>query len=87
MRCVLKILVLKLLSDWLTGVDGKTYDPARASLLSAVAVFLFLAVWTVVYLKQPWNAQDFGIGLGAILTGGGAGVALKAKTEPKGKDV
>ncbi|BCS53300.1 hypothetical protein GSbR_21740 [Geobacter sp. SVR] len=73
----------QLLNDWLTGIDGKTFDPSRACLLAAVGVFLFLSIWAVVHLKQTWSAQDFGIGLGAILAGGGAGVALKSKTEPK----
>lgn len=73
---------MKILNDWLTGVDGKTHDPARAGLLLGIITFLFLAVWAVVMLKQTWSPQEFGIGLGGLLAGGGAAIGLKAKTEP-----
>lgn len=72
----------KLWRDCLTGIDGKTYDPARVGLLIGLATFLFLAVWALVAQKQPWGPQEFGIGFGAVLAGGGAAVGLKAKTEP-----
>ena len=71
----------KVIKDCLTGIDGETYDPARIYLAAGVAVFLGNAVLALIH-GQTWNAQDFGLGFGALLAAGGAGIALKAKTEP-----
>lgn len=77
--------VLKVIDHTLTGIDGETYDPARICLALGINVFLFLEIYNTVYLHQPFNAQDFGIGFGAILAAGGAAIGLKAKTEPQGE--
>lgn len=71
-----------IVSDCITGIDGKTVDPARLFLLLGVLVFLGNAVYAI-YKGQPWNAQDFGTGFGLLLAAGGAGIALKSHTEPK----
>lgn len=71
-----------IISDCLTGIDGKTYDPARIYLLGAVAVFFAGAVVTIWHSKTL-DFQAFGIGFGALLAGGGLGISLKSKTEPQ----
>ena len=65
----------------LTGPDGITFDPARVYLAGAVITFLAGAV-TVVVKTHALDFQGFGIGFGALLAGGGLGIAAKSKTEP-----
>jgi hypothetical protein len=65
----------------LTGPDGTTFDPARVYLAGAVIVFLAGAV-VVVIKTHALDFQSFGIGFGALLAGGGLGIAAKSKTEP-----
>ncbi len=77
----------KLWNDCLTGIDGKTYDPARVvgygSAATLVATYAFALV--IRAIGGHFDAQAAGVG-GAALLGGvaavGGGVALKAKTEP-----
>lgn len=65
-----------------TGIDGETYDPARVLWIAVSCAFVILAAYSVLH-GNPFNAQDYGVGGGAILGGGGAGVGFKAKTEPQ----
>jgi hypothetical protein len=66
-----------------TGIDGETYDPARIYGAIAVFTFLGLSIYSVVFNNSDWNAQDFGIGFGALLVGFGVGVSVKSQTEPE----
>ena len=72
---------MNILNDCITGIDGKTVDPARLYLLLAVAVFLGGAIASV-WMSHSLDFQAFGIGFGALLAGGGLGIGAKAKTEP-----
>lgn len=67
--------------DCISGIDGVTVDPARVYLLAAVCTFLAGAI-TVVIKTHALDFQAFGIGFGALLAGGGLGIAAKSKTEP-----
>jgi hypothetical protein len=71
----------RLAMDCVTGIDGKTIDPARVYLAGAVAVFLGGAI-VVVIKTNALDFQSFGIGFGALLAGGGFGISKKANTEP-----
>ena len=73
----------KFINDIFTGLDNKTYDPARVYGGAAVLTFIGLAIVSIGLNHQPFVAQDFGIGFGALLTGFGLGVSVKAHTEPK----
>lgn len=77
------MLISKILKDSITGIDGVTFDPARIYGLLAVLIFFVLAVVAVIVKNQPWDAQAYGIGFGALLAGFGLGVGLKSKTEPE----
>lgn len=73
----------------MTGPDGETFDPARVigygSALAGVGVFLFNSVWSVTH-AGAFDAASYGAGFGAVCAGimaVGAGVGLKAHTEPK----
>ena len=70
-----------ILVDMITGIDGKTVDPARVYLAGAVLTFLAGAL-TVIIKTHALDFQAFGIGFGALLAGGGLGIAAKSKTEP-----
>lgn len=71
----------RVLLDWLTGIDGKTHDPARAMLVVSVLAFIGYQGWAI-YLKAAWDAQAFGIGISTILGAGAWGIKAKANTEP-----
>lgn len=80
---------MNVLRDLFTGIDGQTLDPARVigygSAIAGMAVFLFNSVWSVMH-AGTFDAQGYGIGLGAVLGGVmavGAGVGFKAHTEPQ----
>lgn len=73
---------MRVLKDCITGIDGVTADPSRVYLLLAVLVFLAGAVVELVYTHKI-DFQTYGIGFGALLAGGGLGIAAKSKTEPK----
>lgn len=65
----------------LTGIDGVTFDISRVLLFAMGIAFIGQGIWHV-YANKTFDPQAFGIGAGALLGGGGAGIAVKAKTEP-----
>lgn len=80
---------MNIIRDLFTGIDGVTLDPARVigygSAIAGVGVFLFNSIWSVTH-AGTFDAQSYGIGLGAVLAGVmavGAGVGFKAHTEPR----
>ena len=75
----------KLLVDCFTGKDNRTFDWGRILWAMGGVAFIVYAGWEV-FKTNHFAAQDFGIGFGGILGGGGAGLALKAKIEPEPGD-
>jgi hypothetical protein len=69
-----------MIKDLFTEKDGESFCPSRLLLILGGIVFLTLAVYSVLHGKE-FNAQDFGLGYGGLLGGGGAGIALKGRTE------
>lgn len=65
----------------LTGPDNKTFDISRVLLLATSLTFLGLSIYHC-YLTRTFDAASFGMGSGAVLGGGAAGVRVKATTEP-----
>ena len=79
---------MSIFRQMITGLDGVTVDPARligyGAAVAGVVGFIFNATWAVLH-GAAWDAQSYGIGLGAVLAGVmavGVGVGAKAKTEP-----
>ena len=74
-----------IIKDCATCRDGETYDVARVILLvGSVALIAFTGI--SVWKSGAFDPSNFGIGLGSLLGGAGAGIGLKARTEPQGED-
>ena len=71
--------------DIFTESDNSTYDHIRVLAILAVVIGLSLQVWVVIRWvgpsPQPFDFQQFGIGVGSVFAGVGA--ALKLKPESK----
>jgi hypothetical protein len=66
----------------LTGADNQTYDIGRFLWAIAFVVGIGLVIASFI-TGRHFDLQQYGIGVGALLAGGGWSLALKAKTEPK----
>lgn len=75
----------KFIRDCFTVCNGQDWDLGRVLWFKAVVVFCCMAIYAIVWNKQPFNAVDVGTGLSLILAGGGAALGMKAKTEPDAK--
>jgi hypothetical protein len=69
----------KVLKDWFTEPDGKSYCLVKAIAGSGALVY-FSATMIHVYINHAFDYQAFGIGLGAIMGGAGAGLMMKKDT-------
>lgn len=70
----------KLFSDIFTEKDGETICVGRFLWIWGAFLFFTLAAWAVFHGKE-FDPQNYGVGLGGVLAGGGAGVALKGRNE------
>lgn len=68
-----------------TGIDGESYDLGRILWAKISLVYCGLSIYDVINVAH-FDPQQWAIGAGAILAGGGGSLALKAKTEPPIKD-
>lgn len=73
--------IFKFLKDLLTGIDGESFDIGRVLWALAFLVGLGLAVYCTV-MGKPFDLQQYGIGVGALLLAGGGSLRLKSSTEP-----
>ena len=74
------------LKDIVTGIDGVSYDIVRVLAVLGVAEALGLAAYVVVIKGQPFDLQNYGIGLGAIFVSVGIALKLKSDTEPSAEE-
>jgi hypothetical protein len=63
------------------GKDNQTYDIGRILWFMGGVTFLVLQIYSVL-ISGVFDSSTFGTSLGAILIGGGAGIAVKHHTEP-----
>jgi len=76
--------VKKILNDWFTEVDNKTFDITKVLAVLSIATGIGLAIFSVAYKGQAFNYQDYGLGTAALFAG--VGVALGMKKESKEKE-
>jgi len=74
--------MLNTIRKLLSGVDNATPDIGRWLWLASFVAYIAFQAYAIIK-GQPWDPQAFALGLGAVLALGGAGVAVKASTEPK----
>jgi hypothetical protein len=69
-----------LVKDLFTEKDGESFCPARLGLLVGLITFICLSFLAVFHGKD-FDPQNWGIGYGSLLGGGGAGIWAKGKSE------
>lgn len=76
--------VNKVIKDILTGKDGRTYEFIKVIGLPILAAAVHLTYISVIFSPtHAFDIQSFGIGMGSLLFGIGAGVGMKKSTEPE----
>ena len=73
--------IKKLLNDWFTEVDNKTFDITKALAVVSIVAGIGLAIFSVVYKGQDFNYQDYGLGTAALFAGVGVALGLKKDTD------
>jgi hypothetical protein len=66
-----------------SGADNATVDLGRILWAKMSFVYCGASVYAI-HAGQAFSPEMWGLGAGAVLASGGAGLALKAKTEPSG---
>lgn len=74
--------MLDFLKHCFTGADNETFDIGRVLWALAFIIGVSLHVYMTLTGK-PYDLQSYGLGIGALLVGGGAALKLKDTTEPK----
>lgn len=72
----------QLFKDCVTCKDGESYDVGRVLLVAGSLAFIGLSIAHILK-GGTFDPLNWGGGYGALLGGGGANLALKAKTEPE----
>lgn len=66
-----------------SGADNTTVDLGRILWAKMSLVYCGATIYAIAE-GQPFAPELWGLGAGAVLAAGGAGLAFKAKTEPSG---
>lgn len=74
----------KLLSDWFTEPDNKTWCLVKAATGAGVLTFLGCSVVHTVFNKT-FDYQSFGLGFGAIVSLCGSGMLMKKDSQQQGE--
>lgn len=71
----------KYLKDLLTAADGETYTLIKSGIPAGLILLTGMQAWAI-FRGQAFDAQGFGIAVGAMLGLGGIGIGASAKAEP-----
>lgn len=71
----------KILMDWFTEVDNKTFDITKMLAAVSIITAIFLAVYSVMWLGNEFNYQDYGLGTAALFAGVGVAMGLKKDSD------
>lgn len=77
---------MSIFTQLLTGKDNRTHDVIRWLAVLSFLVGLGLSIYSVGWKNQPFDLQQFGVGMGAMFATVGAALKLKAETEPESKN-
>jgi hypothetical protein len=66
----------------ITGKDNITLDIVRIFFALSGAVFMFLSIYSVLCKGRPFDGLAFCQGAALLITGAGAALGLKGRTEP-----
>jgi hypothetical protein len=73
---------MKTLISWinkvLSDVDGIP-DEARLAAMLLVIGYIGLSAYDLIWLKHPWNPQEYGIGAGGLAAGVGGWMGFRGK--------
>ena len=72
--------IKKVLNDWFTEIDNKTFDVTKVLAVVSIATGIGLAIFSVVYQGKDFNYQDYGLGTAALFAGVGVALGLKKDT-------
>lgn len=75
--------IKKVLNDWFTEVDNKTFDITKVLAVASITTGIGLAIFSVVYQGKDFNYQDYGLGTAALFAGVGVALGLKKDTDVK----
>lgn len=67
--------------DIITTTAGDAVDIVRIMSLLGFATYLGLAIYAVVWQKQPFSYHEFGIGLGAVIAATGIGIKMNSDND------
>lgn len=73
---------MKLIKDLFTLANGEDYDIGRVAGGLGVVTFMGLSI-ADFYFNKKFDPQSWGMGFGLMVTGVGAALMLKHKTEPQ----
>lgn len=74
--------MIAIIQKLFSGKDNLTPDLGRVLWALGVLTFIGISIASI-FKGQPWEPEQYGIGLGAVLAGGGAGIGFKKETEPE----
>lgn len=74
---------LRIWRSLFTGRDNTSVDIGRVLFAGAVVATIGLETYSVIVIGRPFDAVQFGGAIGGLLVCGGAGIAVKAHTEPE----
>ena len=77
----MRVALIKLLKDVLTGIDGESFDAWRLAALLALVALIGNATYANA-VTHTFSATDFGAGCAAILGCAAWGIKQKQNTEP-----
>lgn len=84
-RCVVD-RIATLVRYLTTGKDNQTPSLIRLLALGMGSQFIFLAGWSVIFNKQDFNPEAYGIGSGALLAALGVALRVAFKTSAGNTD-
>ncbi len=70
-------MIKKIIKDWFTEIDNKTFDVTKFLAVVSIMTGIFLAIFSVVYKNQAFDYQDYGLGTAALFAGVGIALGMK----------